>query len=396
MGTIRAAIAGLERREIVERMNDAKETMRRAGKHAASRVALPYGVGYSKERGWFYTAEVEKVKHAFIVFLSGQGGYSEIARRVNLPRANVQFILKNPIYTGWRVYDQKRDPSALGYIAKADGRQGNRRKIKRAADEVIRVRVLEALVSEDEFAQAQRMIELKRRRHWRGRTETQHRYTYNGFLVCGECRSPMYTHSSQQDFYQCKSRHSRERRQRATLGLTPCGNSYMLRKKLEPKIDRLLGRKLVNPDFLYGLVERYNKRLEETAPTPDTLVMSRKLEQLQGKKERVLEAFFEGIIDRAERDRRVQDVERELSVYKQLLLDSGGAEGQPALDLDLVSALIEPFVEWEFLGRDDRRALLAALCPEVSVYRYAIKGIRLNLAASSGDGNKDSHMRMAR
>ena len=167
-------------------------------------------------------------------------------------------------------------------------------------------------------------------------------------------------------------------------------------KKLEPEIDDLLGRKLVNPDFLHLLVEHYNKSLGEAAFAPDALAIAGKLKQLREKKERVLEAFFEGMIDRAERDRRVQDVERELSVYQQLLLASGRTERQPALDLDVVSAIVQPFVEWEFLGREDRRALLAALCPEISVYRYEIKGISLNLAAPAGDGDKDSHMRMAR
>lgn len=100
LGTIRAAIAGLERREIIERMQDGKEALRRAGKHAGGHNTLPYGVTYSKEHGWAFTAEAEKVKQAFALFLSGQTGYTEIGKRLNLPRSNVRFILENPIYTG--------------------------------------------------------------------------------------------------------------------------------------------------------------------------------------------------------------------------------------------------------------------------------------------------------
>ena len=128
-GTIRAAMAGVERREIIERMQDAKEALRRAGKHPCSSACLPYGVSYSKERGWSYAAEAEKVKQAFVLFLSGKG-YAEIAKVLNLPRANIRFILENPIYTGWRVYDEKRDPSVRGYIARPDGRQGERKRHK--------------------------------------------------------------------------------------------------------------------------------------------------------------------------------------------------------------------------------------------------------------------------
>ena len=190
LGTIRAAIAGLERREILERMNDGKEAMRRQGKHPSGAITLPLGVGYHKERGWYYTGEAEKVKRAFAMFLSGETSYTEIGRRLNLPRTNVRFLLGNPIYTGWKVYDQKRDPSALGYVPGPDGRQGYRKKIKRAPDEVIRKRVLDGLVSEEDFARVQEMVELKRLKHWRARAETPSRYTYNGFLTCGEWTFP--------------------------------------------------------------------------------------------------------------------------------------------------------------------------------------------------------------
>src|SRR5437660_6095043 len=50
MGTIRAAIAGMERTEILERIWSAKEQKRREGGFAQSRVCLPYGVEYTN--GW--------------------------------------------------------------------------------------------------------------------------------------------------------------------------------------------------------------------------------------------------------------------------------------------------------------------------------------------------------
>src|SRR6202163_3294595 len=116
MGTIRAAMAGMERREIIDRMQDAKESMRRAGKHPGGDSSLPFGVGYSKDRGWYYTADAEKVKQAFSLFLSGNTGYTRIANRLNIPRTNVRFILENTVYTGVRSYEEKRNPSPQGYV----------------------------------------------------------------------------------------------------------------------------------------------------------------------------------------------------------------------------------------------------------------------------------------
>lgn len=196
MGTIRAAMAGMERREIVERMQDAKESMRRAGKHTGGANSLPFGVTYTEKEGWQYTVEAEKVRQAFRLFRSGECSYSRIGKQLNIPRTNVRFILENPIYTGWRVYDEKRDPSPIAYVPRPDGRQGYRRKMKRAPDEVIRVRVLDGLVTEEEFNRVQQIIGLKRQKHWRSYEEKPARYTYNGFLTCGDCQSLIYTQSS--------------------------------------------------------------------------------------------------------------------------------------------------------------------------------------------------------
>src|SRR5713101_2351554 len=393
LGTIRAAVAGLERREITERMQDAKEALRRAGKHPGGAPSLPYGVGYSKERGWYFTPGAEKVKQAFALFRSGQTSYNEIGQRLNIARTSVRFILENPIYTGWRVYDEKRDPSALGYVPGPDGRQGYRRKIKRAPDEVIRVRVLDGLVSEKDFARVQQLIELKRQKHWRVRSVTPGRYSYNGFLVCGDCGNLLYTHSSKYDFYLCKSRHTRERRRHS---LEPCSNCYMLRTKLELKIDSLLGDKLQHPDFLSRVVEQYNGRNADTTRRPafDQCAMTNKLTALAEKKQRILETFYDGVIDREQRNQLVEEIHREISAYRKLLLHSA-PQPEPSLNQDVASllALVEPFAEWEFLEREDKRELLRHLCPEISIYRYTIKSLTLNLLAQSG--NEDSRSRRA-
>jgi DNA invertase Pin-like site-specific DNA recombinase len=53
MGTIRAAIAGLERTEILERIWSAKEEKRRRGELAQSQMVLPFAVGYDNNRGFY-------------------------------------------------------------------------------------------------------------------------------------------------------------------------------------------------------------------------------------------------------------------------------------------------------------------------------------------------------
>jgi DNA invertase Pin-like site-specific DNA recombinase len=382
LGTIRAALAGMERGEIIERMNDAKESMRRAGKHPGGESSLPYGVAYSPKTGWSYTADVEKVRTAFRLFLSGETSYTILSQKLNIPRTNVRFILENPIYTGWRVYREKRDPSSVGYVSRPGGRQGYRRKIDRAPEEVIRVQVLDAVVSQGDFNRVQHIIGLKKQKHWRSYGDAPNRYTYNGFLTCGDCASLLYTHTAKDEFYVCKSRNTREARLRATRGLVPCSNPYMLRKKLEPKIDFLLGERLREPEFLSRVVDEFNTGIlnSVSAAATERTAVSKKLANLEAKRQRILEAFFDGAIDKQERDSRIAHLDRELSSFRQILLDSTPAVSEVRTEADF-EEILEPFAEWEFLERDDKRTLLAALCPEIRVERYVVKSLMLNLVA---------------
>jgi DNA invertase Pin-like site-specific DNA recombinase len=395
LGTVRAAIAGVERQEIVSRMQDAKESMRRAGKHPGGESSLPFGVGYAKEKGWFYTAEAEKVRQAFVLFLHGETSYTRIGRRLNIPRTNVRFILENPIYTGCRVYDKKRDPSPLGYVPRPDGRQGHRRKMSRSPDEIIRVKVLDELISEEEFFKVQDVIDLKRRKHWRSQDNKPHRYTYNGFLTCGDCHSLLYTHTSKDEYYQCKSVHPRERRKRELVGLDPCDNRYMLRKKLEPKLDALFGEKLRDPEFLNRVVEDYNDIQEaKSAPVAkNERALASKLSALSEKRQRVIEAFFEGVITKAERDSKIAEIDRERNTFQTLLIESIPQPGQPSVDE--IRIALEPLAEWEFLEREDKRLLLQTICPEISVFRYTVKTLTLNLGAEPAGCNEVSHLKTA-
>lgn len=394
LGTIRAAVAGMERREIVERMMDAKESMRRSGKHPGGGNSLPYGVGYSNDRGWHYTADAEKVRDAFRIFLSGNTSYSRIGERLNIPRTSVRFILENPIYAGWRVYDEKRDPSAAAYVPRPDGRQGYRKKIKRSAEDIIRVQVFDqGLVSGEEFERVQEIIELKRRKHWRSYEDKPVRYTYNGFLTCGACDSLVYTHSAKYDFYVCKSANSRERRIRASAGLGRCENQYMLRTKLESKLDTLLGEKLRDRSFVERLVDGYNSESESAAGDGRRqAVLAAKMTSLQEKRERVMDSFFEGLISKEDCTNRVDLIDRDVSAFERVLAES--PRRISSASVNEIRAAVEPLAEWEFLTREDKRSLLAILCPEISVFRYTIKAVTLRLPGS--DGGDVNPMKKAR
>jgi chromate transport protein ChrA len=170
--------------------------------------------------------------------------------------------------------------------------------------------------------------------------------------------------------------------------LDPCTNKYMVRAKLESKINRLIGEKLQDSAFLSRVLEEYHHHLADS-PSLETRgvdqdAVRQKLDALRDKKSRVVDAFFEGVIDRIQRDDALRDVERDMVSYNQLLDTSSSRPQSHSLpNLESIVRVIEPLADWEFLGRDDRRALLRQLCPEISVYRYKIKSLTLNLGAAS-------------
>jgi len=130
MGTIRAAIAGLERTEILERIWTAKEVKRRRGELAQSKIVLPWGVGYEQGHGFFYKPEAEKMRKIFQLFLSGNQSYSRSAKLLGVTPRGMHVIMRNPIWTGWRVIDQKRDNSSVRQIRRHQStplRRDNRR-----------------------------------------------------------------------------------------------------------------------------------------------------------------------------------------------------------------------------------------------------------------------------
>lgn len=389
MGMIRAAMAGWERREIMERMQDAKEAMRRQGKHPGGSTTLPFGVGYSHDRGWFYTDEAVKVRRAYELILTTKKTYAEIAREVNLPRSSLRLMLQNPIYSGWRTYDEKRDPSSAGYVPGRNGRHGYRRKIDRGPDEVIRLQVFErGLVSEEDFYRVQEILNERTTREWAIRTKNAPHYVFNGFLFCGLCYEPMYCHTNQRaGYYFCKRNGTRARRKNQG-----CRNPYILSGKIEPKIEELFSKRLQEESILEGIAEAYLAE-EETprhcAVDDERRSAERQLQAVQAKRSRVLEAFIEGLIDKSTRDEKLAVIDADLAAYSSVLT---GPE-LPAIKINLeeLANILSVFTGISFLCREDKRALLAEMGARVLLHGYEIKAVRLLVPSTYSD----SHLPMA-
>jgi hypothetical protein len=274
-------------------------------------------------------------------------------------------ILRNPIYSGWRVIDKKRDPSAKGKLASQDGRQVDRRKILRAPEEIIRLKVIDQpLISEQQFAQVQRIMDAKQGQHWRSRPDYEHRFTYAGFLVCAQCGDRIYTHFRRRDYYICKARRA---------GGT-CDTVYMQRTRLEPTLDILLSARLRDEQFLSEIEHEWRSRSGSDGGHRQREAAANRMTSLAQQKSRVMDSYFEGVIDKAERDRRLTGISASESAAGRELKESALIEMPSAAEL---AEVFKPFSEWEFLPMSDKRALLASTVPKIHVANYQVAGVSM-------------------
>lgn len=374
MGTLRAAFAGMERTEILERVWTAKEEKRRAGKFGQSAVCLPFGVGYDENRGWYYKPEAERVREAFRLFLSGDNSYFSVGRRVGIEPYNLRIILRNPIYMGWRVIDKRRDPSPSARRAKADGRQGDRPKIKRAPEDIITINVIgEPLISEADFKRVQQIMDLKRLRHWRAKPDRIHRFTYNGFMTCSECGELLYTKFQRDDYYVCKKRILEKQ----------CPTRYMRRDILDPELDKLFSKRLTDYGFLREIAEEVENSSRRRTSLQRVARLQSELTGLQSKRQRILDSFFDGVISSSERDARLLKVDRDLARTQGVLLSE---KPEAPLSADLLASVFAPFYEYQLLSRRDKRRLLSTIVPDIKVSDYRIEGLYF-LPDCSGEVN---------
>jgi DNA invertase Pin-like site-specific DNA recombinase len=390
MGTIRAAMAGAERTELLERSWGAKEEMRKEGKCPSGHITWPYGVAYDrslKGKGWHYTHDAEKVRQAFKLFISGETSFSVIASKTGLSRTALPTILTNPIYKGWRVYNSRRDQAADAKRLCAGGRQGDRRKMQRAPEDVISVQVIHTpLISDQTFATAQRILEVKKARHWRHRPGgiSLPRFTYSGFMVCAECQHSVYTQSGRTiknrttgeiatyDYYFCSQSKKRN-----------CRTSYMDRSRLEGKLDDLFSERLTDRGYISELAQEFMRRAKNKNGRAIIARLQQTINTLRERRERVIESVIDGLIGREDGKSRTEAIDRDILAAQDALLRE--APGSREITPDQLAYVLSGLFNWKFLERNHKRLFLAARVPEIHVADYKIHGIGV-LNASAGLG----------
>ncbi len=377
--TVQFGMAGYERRVIRERTTAAKEELRRAGKCASADHTLPFGIGYDRENEKYYWVdhEIGRVVRLFELFTRGETRFSTLARKTGIPYTSVRYILTNPIYTGWRVYDQQRDPSTKR--VDTEGKYTDARKVKR--DEPIRVRVFEkGVISDDLFARARELLSLKKEMNWRRNNDQPDRFLYRGLLRCAECGSALLSisHSnghSHHDYYVCRSAHgsrgrwdSERRVFQWRIKHNSCPCRRMRRERVDAMLDGLINARLSDPNFLYKLMRDYEQTLTSGNNRTQIERLTKEIAAAEERKRRLKVLYLKGDLDEREYETAKSSVATQIAATQKLLKDLSPEVLQ--ISKKGLAELLSPFCEWDMLRQEDRRALLVAIVPVFKVGGY--------------------------
>lgn len=217
-GLMRVAVTGFELSLFKQRVRDAKESQRRAGKCPSSSITLPRGVSYDRQKQiYFYNDRVAGVVEAFrLIDEEGLSNIALVASKVGIEPRTLHNLLRNEIYTGRRVYAEKRGTEKYG--AK-NGRQSDRRKVTRSDTERIEVDVIDTpAVSRERFERVQRILDAKRTRWNKERDDAETVNLGVGVATCGYCGERLYCSSGR-------------RKNRAARGYYMCKRNYYLYRR---------------------------------------------------------------------------------------------------------------------------------------------------------------------
>jgi DNA invertase Pin-like site-specific DNA recombinase len=376
MGTVKAAIGGMEKTEMLERAWGGKEVKRRDGKLAQSKIVLPFGVDYENGQWSYQPAKAQKVRQAFKQVLGGKINYNAIARQLGVTPRGAALILRNPIWMGWRVLDKKRDPSSKAKYLGRDGRQGDRKKMLRKPEDVIRVKVIaKPLLSEANWQRAQEIMDRKATLHWReGRRKGTNpsRFTYAGFLRCALCDQPVHSVLAKRDYYVCKGRREAH----------ACVAPYMDREQLERSLDKLFAEQLTKSKFVARCLAQLRREAKARAGTEDREQLEEAAARLATKRARILDAYLEGVLSVTEREARLATVDGDLAATRARLAEIEATAAPPALTPELLLKTLAVLADWKTWSYEQKRRVLATLAPTILVADGVATRIGLTLGNS--------------
>lgn len=346
-------MAGLDRRRILRNTQTAKEENRKRGRCANAKITLPQGIDFDFKTGKWSWVEpwASRIKTAFEILVATHRSVLSIARELGYASDHALYNqLRNPIWTGYRVYSHKRGEKRPS----RNGRQADRKKIRRV--EPLRVKLdIEPLVSEEQFAQAQAILG-QRRKSWISARSEESRFEASGLLYC-QCGERMYSKGSGRcgrqrwlDIYYCRSQHS---------GGPGCGAPKLSREVTDYWLNSLISEIFLVPTILGSLIERALAPPERSPREEMMAKAGRELERLKAEKQRLLSLTLKDVFSDEEVATEARRIDSEIRSWSALVSkDQQEKALRSTANLRETAQLIASvFAEYQFLNLKERKHL---------------------------------------
>jgi site-specific DNA recombinase len=300
-------------------------------------------------------------------------------------------LLKNEIYIGYRTYTQKRSPKKN---TKPDGRQGDKKKINRSPDEIIRVKVIdEPLISEDVFREIQERVKNKSAEYHKKKSLPGKRFLYAGFLRCGECGQILYSTSGgrnhQKDYYYCRSKNYLYSRKN---GPSKCKSCYIQKEHVENTVTSFVSEKLTQKNYLNSLIKQIfsNSKIKETEA--QTLHQKRELKRIKRKKAKILDLYGDGLFTKEELDKKVNCLNDEVSIIKAKLtkLERSEEFKKNIVAGENIETIVTTLTEFPYWTPTQKRTYLRSQMSDFSVTKEGITSFTLNFCKLGNHMGTDS------
>jgi len=307
--TITGAFAQYERKKIAERMRRGWLYKVRQGERVPQPV--PYGYRYVQVRErqpsrWEVVAgEAEIVRQIYRWYTDEIGiSFYQIAQRLNaahIPAAqgdvwrhsSVRRILRNRSYTGRGQYNRRaNDPASVGALKLIGrGRIRHPRLKPRPQEEWIAFSV-PPIISHAQWEAAQTIMKQNRKLAPRNRKRP---YLLSGLMICDICNRSMHAVTySGRSYYRCA--HGGKNRPEGV----PRHATVIVRQKAEAAVWEALRQLLQDPVRITEAWERY-KASEERGEYDH---LRQRIRKLKAQRERLLDAYQEGVISRCDLAKR--------------------------------------------------------------------------------------------
>lgn len=381
---IQLIVSGFERKAMLQKVMASKEAARAAGRNPGSDITLPLGLSYDREnRKYYYDSSIDKVKEAFAMIDGDTGlrNISEVGRRVGIEAATLRNILRNKSYIGIREYTQKRDLSTKKL--KPGARQGDRPKVARLPEEVIRVRIIppEAqAVSDEQFERVQLILDSLKESYARIKSE---RSTGGNLIAgvgrCGCCGERLYASTTskltsegekRRGHYICYSAHysNKDKTRR-------CGLGWLNKDEVEPLVSAFVCEMLGEESFIAKILEHAKAKRRDLIKLSDTSEsLRRRLDEIARKDKRVVESLMAEVLSIPEaKQARTRLEEEKAAILRSIKCNEERGEE----NLDPVTArLVGRADAWRNLeSTSDRKEFLASIFAEIYIQRTKKLGL---------------------